>query len=188
MMPERLSDRRRARARSTQGACASALIREMRPEEARIFLEVHHAAVRGLAARGYAPEVIDAWAPLPILDEHVDKVRSNPDGELRLVAEIDGRVVGVGSLVAENDELRACYVTPRASRRGIGSALVRAIELAAREQGMALLHLDSSTTAEPFYAALGYEARERGEHILGNGRALACVKMRKRLVLRSPGG
>jgi putative acetyltransferase len=73
-------------------------------------------------------------------------------------------------------------VTPRASPQGIGSALVRAIELAAHEQGIALLHLDSSTMAEPFYAALGYEARERGEHILGNGRPMACVKMRKRLL------
>jgi len=153
----------------------------MGPEEARIFLEVHHAAVRGLAAEHYSPEVIDAWAPLPILNEHVEKVRSNPDRELRLIAEIDGEVVGIGSLVAENSELRACYVTPRASRRGVGSALVRAIELAAREQGIAFLHLDSSTAAEPFYAALGYEARERGEHILGDGRPMACVKMRKRL-------
>jgi putative acetyltransferase len=160
----------------------SVFIREMRPQEARIFLEVHHAAVRGLAASHYSPEVIDAWAPLPILDEHVEKVRSNPDGELRLIAEIDGEVVGIGSLLAKNDELRACYVTPRASRRGVGSVLARAIELAARKQGIALLHLDSSTMAEPFYAALGYEAYERCEHILRNGQAMACVKMRKRLL------
>jgi putative acetyltransferase len=180
-IPQRLSDSRRARACSTLGAPSTALIREMRPEEARVFLEVHHAAVRGLAAESYSPEVIDAWAPLPILDEHVEKVRSNPDRELRLIAEIDGEVVGIGSLVAKNDELRACYVAPQSSRRGVGSALVRAIELAARKQGIKLLHLDSSTMAEPFYAALGYEARERGEHILGNGRPMACVKMLKRL-------
>jgi putative acetyltransferase len=105
MIPHRLSDRHRARANSTQGAPAIALIREMRPEEARIFLEVHHAAVRGLAAKQYSLEVIDAWAPLPILDEHVEKVRLNPGGELRLVAEIDGEVVGIGCPVAKNDEL-----------------------------------------------------------------------------------
>ena len=160
----------------------SVLIREMRAEDARTFLEVHHAAVRGLAAKDYPREVLDAWAPLPILDQHVEKVRENPDGELRLVAELDGRIIGIGCLIAGNADLRACYVAPHAHRRGVGSAIVGAIERAAREQGAAHLDVDSSMTAEPFYAALGYEARERGEHILANGQRMACVKMRKRLL------
>jgi hypothetical protein len=67
------------------------LIRPMRPEDARAFLEVHHAAVRGLASRDYSPEVIEAWAPLPVTARYVEAVRSNPDGEYRLFAEIDGR-------------------------------------------------------------------------------------------------
>jgi putative acetyltransferase len=157
------------------------LIRGMRLEDARAFLEIHHAAVRGLAPRDYSPDVIDAWAPMPILDEHVERVRSNPDGEMRLIAERDGRIVGIGCLIAGNGELRACYVAPEASRRGVGSAIVGAIESAAREQGIAHLDVDSSVTAEPFYAVLGYEARERSEHILPNGLRMACVKMRKRL-------
>jgi putative acetyltransferase len=157
------------------------LIRGMRLEDARAFLEIHHAAVHGLAPRDYSPDVIDAWAPMPILDEHVEKVRSNPDGEMRLIAERDGRIVGIGCLIAGNGELRACYVAPEASRRGVGSAIVGAIESAAREQGIAHLDVDSSVTAEPFYAVLGYEARERSEHILPNGLLMACVKMRKRL-------
>jgi hypothetical protein len=33
--------------------------------------------------------------------------------------------------------------------------------------------------AEPFYAALGYEAGERGDHILRSGLRMAAVKMRK---------
>jgi hypothetical protein len=66
----------------------------------------------------------------------------------------------------------------------VGSAIVGAIERAARERGTPHLVVDSSVTAEPFYAALGYEERERSEHILANGQAMACVKMRKRL--RSP--
>ncbi len=41
----------------------SASIREMRQEDARAFLEVHHLAVRGLAAADYPAEVIEAWAP-----------------------------------------------------------------------------------------------------------------------------
>ena len=43
------------------------------------------------------------------------------------------------------------------------------------------LELDASLNAEPFYAALGYEAVERGEHVLRSGLRMAAVKMRKNL-------
>jgi hypothetical protein len=82
------------------------LIREMRPEDARAFLEIHHSAVRGVAAKDYPPEVIEAWAPMVLSDNAVDFVRANPEGELRLIAEIGGRIVGVAALVVTNAELR----------------------------------------------------------------------------------
>jgi GNAT superfamily N-acetyltransferase len=91
------------------------------------------------------------------------------------------RVVGIGAAVFENLELRACYVAPAASRKGVGSALVKEIERAAREQRVPRLDLDSSVTAECFYRTVGYEVVERGEHFLGNGRRMACVRMRKEL-------
>jgi putative acetyltransferase len=159
-------------------------IRKMRPDDARAFLEVHHAAVREVAAKDYPVEIIDAWAPLPITDCDVGRVLTNPDDEYRLVAEIEGRVVGIGALGAKNHEVRACYVAPEAGRRGVGSALLREIEREARQRGLKFLEADSSLTAEPFYAAQGYLALERGEHVLHNGERMACVKMRKHLVSR----
>ena len=48
--------------------------------------------------------------------------------------------------------------------------------------GHGQLRLESSVTAEPFYSALGYQTLERGEFVLGSGRAIACVNMEKRLV------
>jgi putative acetyltransferase len=158
---------------------ADLVIRDMRPEDARAFLEIHHRAVRGVAANDYPPEVIDAWAPAKVTDEAVAFVRANPEGELRLIAEIGGRIVGVAALVAKNAELRACYVAPEANRRGVGSALVRRLEQIASAQGLAFLELDASVTATPFYEALKYEALERGEHVLADGQRMACVKMRK---------
>lgn len=155
------------------------LIREMRHEDARGFLEVHHAAVRSLASKDYPSEVIEAWAPTPITSRQVAIVQSNPDGEYRLVAEVDGRLVGVSSLVARTNELRACYVAPSAMRKGVGSALLRQIELAARDQGCTHLETDASLTAEAFYRHNGYQPRGRAEHMLHNGRWMACIKMRK---------
>ena len=95
----------------------------MRPEEARRFLEIHHAAVREIAAKDYPVNVIEAWAPLPITDKAVEALRANHDNEIRLIAEIDGEAVGIGVLVVKNSELRACYVAPRATRKGVGSAV-----------------------------------------------------------------
>jgi putative acetyltransferase len=156
-------------------------VRQMRAEDARAFLEVHHAAVRGIAAPDYPLAVIEAWATLPVTDRTVAGFLANPDDEIRLVAEIDGEIVGVGAVVPSKAELRACYVAPGAARRGVGSALVREIERIAREHDLTFLELDSSVTAEPFYTALAYEVRERGEHILGSGQPMACVRMRKDL-------
>jgi putative acetyltransferase len=152
----------------------------MRPEEARLFLEVHHAAVRGLAAGAYPPDVVEAWAPLPVTAEAVAGFLANRDREVRLVASLAGAVVGAGAFVPGTAELRACYVAPAAARRGVGSALVRAIERFAADGGLAFLELDSSVNAEPFYAALGYEVRWRGEHVLRSGLRMACARMRSR--------
>jgi putative acetyltransferase len=155
-------------------------VREMRPEDARRFLEIHHAAVRGIAAQDYAASVVEAWAR-PITDQVIERFLANRDHEERLVAEINGEPVGIAAIVISRSELRACYVAPNAARRGVGSALVAEIERIAREHGLDHLQLESSTTAEPFYAALGYEVESRGERLIAPGVPMAAVKMRKRL-------
>jgi GNAT superfamily N-acetyltransferase len=155
-------------------------IREMRPEDARRFLEIHHAAVRGIAAKDYPASVVEVWAR-PITDQAIERFLANRDREVRLVAEIDGEPAGIGALVITNSELRACYVSPNAARRGVGSALVAEIERIAREHGLDHLHLESSTTAEPFYSALGYHVEGRGELLLSPDVPMAAVKMRKQL-------
>jgi putative acetyltransferase len=153
----------------------------MRSKDARSFLEVHHAAVRGIAADDYPPAVIEAWAPMPVTEDAIKLVLANSDREFRLIAESSGRIVGMGAAVFEKVELRACYVAPDAGRKGVGSALVKAIERTARDRGAPRLELDSSVTAEFFYQTLGYEAIKRVDHVLSNGQRMACIRMRKQL-------
>ena len=100
----------------------SLVVRPMRDDEARSFLEIQRAAVRGLAAKDYPASVIDAWAPLPVTDTAIAFFRVNNDSEIRLVAELGGELVGIGALVLAESELRACYVVPDAARRGVGLA------------------------------------------------------------------
>jgi hypothetical protein len=84
----------------------------MRSEDARAYLGVQRAAVRGLAIEYYSQTVIEAWAPLPITDEDVDGVLANPENEFRLIAEVGDEIVGIGSVIPNQMELRACYVVP----------------------------------------------------------------------------
>jgi putative acetyltransferase len=154
-------------------------VRKMLTEDARTFLEVHHAAVRGIAAKDYSPEVVEDWAPIPVTERDVERFLANPDDEIRVVAEIDGKIVGIGCLVVANCELRACYVAPNAAHNGVGSALVREIERIARDHGLAYLQMDSSITAEPFYSHHGYSVHQRNEHTLNSGRSMPCIKMAK---------
>jgi len=154
-------------------------VRPARPEDARSFIEVRNAAVRGIAAKDYPPAVIDAWAQSPITTATIENFLANPDKETRLVAEVNSEISGIGSLVIDNNELRACYVRPNAARKGVGSAILREIERIALENGATILQMDSSVTAEPFYKAMGYEVLEYGEHVLYKGPRMACVRMRK---------
>jgi putative acetyltransferase len=157
------------------------LLREMRADDAPQFLRVHHEAVWGIAAKDYAPEIIEEWAPMPISNEAIEFVAANPDNEVGIVAELDGEIVGIAVIIPKANELRACYVSPNAARMGVGSALVSKLEQIALEHGLEYLQLVSSITAEPFYASLGYEMLERSEHVLNTGGRMACVKMRKEL-------
>ena len=155
-------------------------VRPLRNDEMRLYLEIHERAVRGLAGSHYSRDDIEGWV-VPATDENLRRLALNPDRELRLIAELDGRPVGMGALVLEQSELRAVYVSPEGARRGCGSALVHAIERIARDNGVARLALHASLNAERFYADLGYEILDRTTVVLPNGHRMAVVRMGKDL-------
>jgi putative acetyltransferase len=156
------------------------IVRPLRPGEERRYLEIVNRAIRGLASTHYLPEAIEGWV-VPVTDDSLRELIANPDREVRLIAEIDGAPVGIGALVVERSELRACYVSPDAARRGCGRRLVEEIERLARARGLTRLEVASSLNAEPFYARLGYRAREQHDVVLRNGHRLPAVMMEKTL-------
>jgi putative acetyltransferase len=156
------------------------VIRTLRADELRIYLDIVNTAILGLAVDHHPREVIAQWV-VPITDETIHDLTLNTDREIRFIAELDGIPVGIGALVLERSELRACYVAPRAARRGCGSAIVREIERVAQENGLTRLNLAASLNAEPFYAAHGYKVRERSEVVLRNGHRMPAVWMEKSL-------
>jgi GNAT superfamily N-acetyltransferase len=76
-------------------------------------------------------------------------------------------------------KIRAFFVHPDWSRRGIGSMLLRACEAAALKEGFQRLEMGATLTGVPLYASHGYVARERTEVPLGNGVVLPIVRMEK---------
>lgn len=77
-----------------------------------------------------------------------------------VIATMGGRVVGYASLLIDDSghgHVRQVSVGDQLRRRGVGSAVMRAVEDEAARLGLSLLWLNARVTAEPFYLALGWE-------------------------------
>lgn len=122
--------------------------------------------------------------------------------ETYYVAEIEDEVVGSGgwskrktlfggdlSKADRVDELldssteaariRAFYVHPRWSRKGIGSKILIACELSARLAGFSRIELVATLPGEPLYTARGYEKAEAMQLRTPDGESLPAFRMTK---------
>jgi GNAT superfamily N-acetyltransferase len=81
----------------------------------------------------------------------------------------------------EPAKIRAFFVHPAWSRRGIGRMLLDASEAAARGAGFRRAEMGATLSGVPLYAAFGYVAGERVELPLANGESLPIIKMGKDL-------
>lgn len=72
-----------------------------------------------------------------------------------LVAEMSGRIVGVG-MVDRHGEILLNYVHPEARFCGVSTAVLRALESTALAQGVLACRVDSTETARAFYVRRGY--------------------------------
>jgi N-acetylglutamate synthase-like GNAT family acetyltransferase len=81
-----------------------------------------------------------------------------------LVAFDGAALLGV-ALLNQAGKLALCYVDPAAMRRGIGRAMLDAVETQARAWNISKIHLHSPVSAAGFFASLGY---------LDGGKEKAC--------------
>jgi putative acetyltransferase len=126
--------------------------------------------------------VIDAWAGA-LEERRYQRFRQViGDGqEIMYVAEHQSKIVGFGSVIPANNELRAVYVDAHWVRCGVGSAILRQLEATARERGCPFLKLESSLNAREFYLAHGYVELARANHGVADDYEMACIVMRKRI-------
>jgi GNAT superfamily N-acetyltransferase len=81
----------------------------------------------------------------------------------------------------EPAHIRAMFVRPDWTRRGLGTLILEACEEAARAEGFTRLDLLATLPGEPLYAHFGFREVGREEAVLPDGCALACVAMTKPL-------
>ncbi len=152
-------------------------IREAQKGDALSVIKVHYDSVHHVASKDYSSEILDEWSP-PVSEERIQKFLNN-GADVKLVAEIDGDVVGFGELFTYQNQLGAVYVASRAVGQGVGRALIECLEDKAKQMNVPYLQMESSITAFPFYQKLGYVVVSHGTHPLRDDLQMACVKMHK---------
>jgi len=108
--------------------------------------------VHTVNSRDYSLAQREAWAPSKC-DLSKWKVRlrkTNP-----FVAEENGELIGFAELEV-NGHIDCFYCASNWQRRGVGSALLGAIEQEAASQGITRLFADVSITAKGFFEAKGF--------------------------------
>jgi N-acetylglutamate synthase-like GNAT family acetyltransferase len=79
--------------------------------------------------------------------------------------------------------IRAFYVHPQWSRKGIGSLILKSCELAAYQAGFRRVELVATLPGVPFYSARGYQSTESIQMNTPDGESLTGLRMEKSLSL-----
>jgi GNAT superfamily N-acetyltransferase len=157
-------------------------------------------SVRELQAGWYTQEQIDAAAS-SVFGVDMQLIE---DGTY-YIAEISGQMAGCGGWSkrktlygsshyshSRNDELldpardpariRAFFTHPAFARKGVGHALLKRCEEAARDAGFQSMEMASTLPGIPLYAAHGYETFEPLEVPLPGGQSITVRRMARKIV------
>jgi putative acetyltransferase len=163
-------------------------LRQAVPADADDIAAAHVDSIRTIGPSYYPADVVSEWSAGIQPRMYVEAMAA---GEVFFIAigALEGheQILGFSSCRLGGDECgTAVYVRGQAVRQGVGSALFRTAEAAARATGAASIKIDASLAALEFYRSNGFEETGRGVHTLRSGRSMACVFMRKDLAPKSP--
>ena len=88
----------------------------------------------------------------------------------------------------EPAKIRAMFVRPDWTRRGLGRRIIEASEAAARREGYQRLALMATLPGVPLYLACGFEPMETVDVVLTDGIILPCISMEKPIDPPEPSG
>lgn len=155
------------------------VVRPAHESDVDAIVRVHGESIRVLCRERYGEREIAAW----IAFRPPEAYRSAFASRELFVAERRGEVIGFGQFDPRRGEIEACYVAPDAVGGGVGAALLQRMEAEARRRGHAVVHLNATLNAEPFYERMGYRRLGPARHRVADDVNLECVRMKR--VLRS---
>ncbi|HEX8625676.1 MAG TPA: GNAT family N-acetyltransferase [Allosphingosinicella sp.] len=153
-------------------------IRPFRPEDAPALARIFHAAVQRVGGLHYSLEQVNAWAPaVPSPEGFLE--RAADSRTLLVAADDDDRPLAYGDLEA-NGHIDHLYCRPDVAGTGVASALYDRLEAAARDCGIARLHVEASEPARRFFLRKSFILLHRRDFTLGRI-AMHNFAMEKRL-------
>lgn len=162
---------------------ASPGLRPFLPADAPLLARLFRASIEGLAAEDYSEEQRAAW--ISVADDEAAFSARLAAG-LTLLALVNGKIAGF-AMIKDNLLIEMLYVSPDIARRGVGSALIDAIEKLAAGRGAKKLTVEAPDSARDFFAARGYVPQSRNT-ILAGGEWLGNTTMTKELAAAATGG
>ena len=145
-------------------------------EEAAVWT-VYFAATRESVGPDYHPDLIERWAPqeqdMKAWGERL--AQKNP-----FIAIVDGQIVGMAEIEADGF-IDYFYVHPRWQGRGIGKALLAALECEAAKAGVRAVFADVSITAKYFFLSRGFSIAEARSSVI-QGHPAPNFRMQKSLI------
>jgi GNAT superfamily N-acetyltransferase len=161
----------------------SLVIRPPQSKDAEAIVHIHFAAVHHISSEFYPPALLEAWSPTPNASryEWMRGMIGSPANAV-LVAEIELTLSGFAIYTPETGFIRALYVAPEFSGRGVGKTLLSFIEKQLAQAGVHTATLNASLNAVEFYRRAGFNALQPTTQTLSNGMELECVEMQKLLL------
>lgn len=158
------------------------IIRTSTPDDIDALAEIYRASVLEIGITAYTARQAAVWASFA--DDTVAFSTLLGQGHV-LLAEIDGEPAAFCHL-HPGDHISLLYTAPAHARRGLATAVYRAIEEIARADGRHVLTTDASRISRPFFERQGFVVR-RTEETIRQGVSFERFQMEKRLLLTPPG-
>jgi len=183
------------RAGKATGAWQNRFVRVATDADVPALRSLIDASVRALSAGYYAPAQIDAalthvfGVDSQLIADSTYYVIDGPAGPMACGGWSARRTLFGGDQMKRADDsrldprtdaarIRAFFVHPEWSRRGLATRLFTECELAARAAGFHSFELMATLPGEPLYAALGFAPVERVELAIG-GAVVPFTRMRR---------
>lgn len=147
-------------------------LREYEQKDIDEILSLFHESVHVICKNDYSSEQLEAWSPSS-LDKN--KWQETLSAHRSVVVESDGKIVGFGDFVPEQNYLDRLYVKPDFIRQGIANMICDYLESFSVSGE---IDVDSSITALPFFQKRGFVIQRRQE-VERRGVVLVNFRMKK---------